>query len=164
MPIYSKNQFILSHFLIAIVIIYKKTYFYLTVISNLFIFKRIRSKICIGISCSIDKSSCTRRRRGKTKTTDCVSPVLDSCHWQKKSPCEYTCGERCEAIRVVRRDTIGTLGETKGDQTAGSLYLPLFGCNTRVTLYSPANFPNDLVVLPVFSLNTGKLGDKPKPV
>lgn len=61
-------------------------------------------------------------------------------------------------------DTIGTLGETKGDQTAGSLYLPLFGCNTRVTLYSPANFPNDLVVLPVFSLNTGKLGDKPKPV
>lgn len=36
MPIYSKNQFILSHFLI--VIIYKKTYFYLTVISNLFIF------------------------------------------------------------------------------------------------------------------------------
>ena len=40
----------------------------------------------------------------------------------------------------------------------------IVACNTRVTLYSPANFPNDLAVLLVFYLNTTKLGDKPKPV
>lgn len=37
-------------------------------------------------------------------------------------------------------------------------------CEPRLAFALLANFPNDLVVLLVFSLNTAKLGDKPKPV
>lgn len=73
-----------------------------------------------------------------------------------------------DAVRVARYNPIqlerwekareGRKGETK--LSADRIY----SCNTRVTLYSLANFPNDLVVLLVFSLNTTKLWDKSKPV
>ena len=61
---------------------------------------------------------------------------------------------------------IGTLRETKREQwerererererlNCRQTVFTIVACNTRVTLYSPANFPNDLAVLLVFYLNT----------
>lgn len=79
---------------------------------------------------------------------------------------------RCEAMRWGWRDTIryNWNGERKLERgererlNCRQTVFILVACNTRVTLYSLANFPNDLVVLLVFSLNTTKLWDKPKPV
>lgn len=79
---------------------------------------------------------------------------------------------RCEAMRWGWHDTIryNWNGERKLERgererlNCRQTVFILVACNTRVTLYSLANFPNDLVVLLVFSLNTTKLWDKPKPV
>lgn len=94
-----------------------------------------------------------------------VSPVLDSCHWEKKGARVHMRGtlrsHKGGETRYNWRNARRNQGETK--LSAHCIYRCLVAtrglhCILQLTFLTISWF------LPVFSLNTGKLGDKPKPV